>query len=296
MKIYFVLRAQRGYDYEDKIDRNSMRDDYNNDKNVHNEFLNYWNGLFKKSYNQVRKELKNLVLENISSANFDKVYLSIDDFHDDYSNILLEKNDEDIFVLFMDDDDFIKPDICKFLKNNYFKGFDGITWNYIRYHGIKNCIYSANSPKYTGYRDGKMFVSYDLIYAPWPHIQSNHCILKIPLDNPSRIGTWWEEYQLSIPINHSCIHSYLYEHNTNRKVYNIAQSLSLHNTTPASYSFYGVDYKIGGRDKDVFDDPNNFYKCVKRFVYDNPEGSIHLLDDEFNHLLKKQRNIFKECL
>lgn len=296
MKIYFVLRTQRGYDYSDNIDRSKLKDDHNNDKKLHEEFNNYWNSLFKKSYNQVRKELKSLVLQNIYEANFDKIYLNIDDYHDDYINILTEKNEEDIYVFFMDDDDFVKPNICNVLKKNYIKGFEGVTWNYIRYHGIKNCIYSGNAQKFVSYRDGKEHITNDLIYSPWPYIQSNHCVIKIPLENHNNIGNWWEDYKLSMPINHSCIHNYLFEHNTNRKVYNIAQSLSLHNTTPASYSFYGVDYKTHGREKDIFDEPKNFYKCMEKFIYNKPEGAIYLLDPEFNDILNKQKNIFKECL
>lgn len=300
MKLYFVLRAQRGYNYVDDVDRSKLRDDYNNNKEVHNEFYNYWNNLFKKSYNQVRKELKDLVLQTVHDAKFDKVYLNLDDFRDDYGNILADTDPEEKFVLFMDDDDFIKPNVCEVLRNNYIEGFDGITWNYLRYHGLYNCFYSPNTMEYTARgietEAHKLFVKNDLRYSPWPYIQSNHCIVKLPSVKKPNHGSWWTEYQQLVPVNHSCIHLHLFEHNSNRKTYNIAQCLSLHNTTPASYSFYDNDYKSGGRHKEIFDDPQNFYNTMKRFVEDEPHGTIQFVDDEFKVLLDKQRKIFEGCL
>lgn len=300
MKLYFVLRAQRGYDYVETVDRSKLRDDYNNNKEVHNEFYNYWNNLFKKSYNQVRKELKALVLETVHDANFDKVYLNLDDFRDDYGNILADTDPEEKFVLFMDDDDFIKPNVCDVLRKNYIPGFDGITWNYLRYHGLYNCFYSPNTMEYTvrgiETEANKLFLKNDLRYSPWPYIQSNHCVIKLPSVKKPSHGSWWSEYQQLVPVNHSCIHLHLFEHNSNRKIYNIAQCLSLHNTTPASYSFYDNDYKTGGRHKEIFDDPQNFYNRMKSFVEDEPHGTTQYVDDEFKVLLDKQRKIFEGCL
>ena len=301
MKLYFVLRAQRGYNYvDDVVDRSKLRDDYNNNKQVHYEFYNYWNNLFNKSYNQVRKELKELVIKTVHDASFDKIYLNLDDFRDDYGNISSDSDPEEKFVLFMDDDDFIKSNVCDVLRKNYIPGFDGITWNYLRYHGLYNCFYSPNTIEYTTRgietEAHKLFLKNDLRYSPWPYIQSNHCIIKLPSVKKPSYGSWWSEYQQLVPVNHSCIHLHLFEHNSNRKTYNIAQCLSLHNTTPASYSFYDNDYKTGGRHKEIFDDPQNFYKRVKDFVQLEPHGTTQFVDDEFKVLLDKQRKIFEGCL
>lgn len=292
MNIYFVLRVQRGYNYDTAVDRSKLREDHNNNKTVHNEFLALWDSLFKKSYNQVRKEVKELTLQSVYRANFDRVYLNLDDFYEDYGGIVL-KNDPDTYVFYMDDDDFVRSDVCSVIKTNYVAGFHGISWNYLRYHGIDNMIYSPNTQDFitkTGKKETGIF------YSPWPHIQSNHCLIRIPIEPDCAFGSFLEEYNTLLPVNHSCMHKYLFQHNSNRKLYNIAQPLSLHNTTPASYSFYDNDYKTGGRLKDVFDDPRNFYNSLYSFVNEGPFGTLQLLADEWRDVIKQQKTIFEGCL
>jgi len=165
---------------------------------------------------------------------------------------------------------------------------------------LYNYFYSPNTMEYTTRgietEAHKLLVKNDLRYSPWPYIQSNHCIIKLPSVKKPNHGSLWPEYQQLVPVNHSCIHLHLFEHNSNRKTYNIAQCLSLHNTTPASYSFYDNDYKTGGRLKEIFDDPQNFYKRMKSFVEVEPNGTTQFVDDEFKVLLDKQRKIFEGCL
>jgi len=287
IKVYCVVRTQRGYNYDNFDEMDKVFDTFNTDRNFMRSFTSYWKTIFKYPYANVRRELKELCFESIRNANFDKVYWCLEDFVMDLSNF---KND--VLIYFTDDDDWVRSDIVKIIKENYIKGFDALVWTHVRVLSFENQITSPNS-KFLIFPDGKLGKSN---FFPQPYIQSNHCVVKYPTDPTTDYGIWLEDDQYKIPVNHNCINFYLHE--VGRKFLYINEVLSIYNSTPASIAYYENDYIKGNNQKfvDRFAIGQKYYDDTKKFVENPAYGAMHLFPEEFDSYLIRTKEIFKKCL
>lgn len=288
IKVYCVVRTQRGYNYDNFDEMDKVFDTFNTDRAFMRSFTQFWKSVFKYPYANVRRELRELCFESIRKANFDKVYWCLEDFVDELSNI-----NEDILVYFTDDDDWIRSDAPRIIKENYISGYDALVWTHVRVLPFNNQIVTPNVNEAT-HIDGTKF---SLNFTPYPYIQSNHCVVKYPSDPTTNHGIYIPEFDRKIPVNHYCVNYYLHE--PGRKYLYINEVLSIYNSTPASIAYYENDFIKGNNPVYInkFDEKTkSYYIDTKKFVEEPTYGVMELFPSEFEPYLNKTKTIFKKCL
>ena len=65
IKVYCVVRTQRGYNYDNFDEMDKVFDTFNTDRNFMRSFVSFWKSVFKYPYANVRQELRELCFESI---------------------------------------------------------------------------------------------------------------------------------------------------------------------------------------------------------------------------------------
>jgi len=283
--VYCVIRTDKNYEYKEATNPEL----HAGSPTYASEFTELWDGIFKKPYHKVRQELKQISFTSIREADFDKVYWNLDDFFDDYENIKTKT-----LVYMQDDDDLVVPDIATKIKHNYRAGFDGLVWGHLRLHGMYNYYFTDIEKGRFGINDDGNTM--EVRFNPFPFIQSNHNVTLYPIDKLNTIGTHIPSLDITLPINHSCIHWYLFQQS--KRFIRINDILSVYNSTPASTTYLGDELNILKHEhaKEWFENSGKFYQYIERFSTEKEKGCIQALPESLKRYITKTKNIFKDCL
>lgn len=289
IKVYCVVRRQRGYNYDNFEEMEKIFDfGLEPTRKCMPAFTQFWKSIFKYPYASIRKELMELCFESIRNANFDRVYWCLEEFVLDIPSLK-----EDVLVYFTDDDDWVRSDAPQIIKKNYVDGYDGIVWTHVRICPFTNAVLSPNVDEITD-SNGKR---QRLNFSPQPYIQTNHCVVKYPTDPTTRRGLYIPALNYQIPVAHYCINFYLHE--PGRKFLYINEVLSIYNSTPASVVYYEKEYMTAciSNYTNMFEDgKQKYYDATKRFVEGHTCGAMDLFPPEFEGYLNRTKSIFQKCL
>ncbi len=100
-------------------------------ENLVNEIVQLWNQTFDISFFTTRQLLKQIAQKNLKKVKNVQI-ITIGELEEN-----LHKNQDIGIYLFIDDDDWIQPDIAKFFSKQTIQHFDGYRWGSVNFDGRK---------------------------------------------------------------------------------------------------------------------------------------------------------------
>jgi len=173
MKKIIHLRQSPNWERENEesfLNQKFMRDtEYWNKKiQILYPLIKWWNQSATISYFQFRQKIKNICVENIKKTSADLFFFE--------ENQIETHDQEELFLLCMDDDDWVVSDVFDILQNEMDEKHDIFVWNdrFINSHGRHIC--RSNNDIYTN--------NFALSCRGIKKLRLNHPNLKNPEFNP----------------------------------------------------------------------------------------------------------------